>query len=82
MGKPKLGSRISFGKFISVIHPVINLCHLQKYIFDIVDTLPRFIGSNCPENSLRNIMFLVTMGTSMKSFPNMVTYPVESDDVT
>jgi len=82
MEKGKLASRISFGKFISVIPPVINLSHLRKFIIVLANTLVRFIGFRCPESSFKNMMFLVTMGTNMKSFPHTGTYTLESDDVT
>lgn len=83
MEKPTLlANSNSFGKTISVIQPLINLPYLRKYIIIISDTLKHTSGFSCTENSIRNMMFLITMGTSMKSFPYMVTYPVESDDVT
>jgi hypothetical protein len=83
MEKPTLlAKRNSFGKIISIIQPIINLSYLRKFIFIIADTLKHTSGFSYTENSIRNIMFLVTMGTGMKSFPHMVTDPVESDDVT
>jgi hypothetical protein len=83
MEKPTLlASRNSFGITISVIQPLINLSYLRKYIIIIADTLKPAIGFSYTENRIRNIMFLVTMGISMKLFPHIVTYAAESDDVT
>jgi len=83
MEKPTLlGSRNSFGKTISVIQPLINLSYLRKFIIVLDNTLVRFIGFRSPENSIRNMMFIMTMGTNMKLFPHIVSYAAESDDVT
>ena len=78
----KLTNLHSFGKIKSVIHSLFNLSDLRKYISIISDTQERVIGFRCIEYSFRNIMRLITIDSIMKAYPYMVTYPVESDDVT
>lgn len=83
MEKPTLlAKRNSFGKIISIIQPIINLSYLRKFIFIIADTLKHTSGFSYTENSIRNMMFIMTMGTNLKSFPHIVSYAAESDDVT
>lgn len=74
-------SRILLSKAVSLIHPHVRVCYLRKFIIVLADTVVRFIGFRCPENSFRNIMFIVTTGTNMKEFRNIVTSAMESDDV-
>lgn len=75
-------SRILLSKVVAIIHPIIQIFYLRKFIIGLVKTPMRVIGFSCPENSFRNIMFLVTMGTNMKSLSHVVTYALESDDAT
>ena len=77
-------SRILLSKVVdmNMVHPLLHICYFRKFIIFLANTLIRFIGSSCPENSFRNMMFIVTMGTNMQPFQHMVTYTVESDDVT
>jgi len=75
-------SRILLSKAVSLIHPHVRICYLRKFIILLASTLVRFIGFRCPENSIRNMMFIMTMGTNMKSFPHIVSYAAETDDVT
>ena len=75
-------SRILLSKVVSIIPPLVHICYLRKFIIVLAKTLVRFIGFRCLENSFRNIMFLVTMRTSITAFPYIVSYAVESDDVT
>jgi hypothetical protein len=82
MEKPRLASRNRFGKGIPIIYPLINLSNFRKFIIVLDNTLVRFIGFKCPENSIRNIKFIVTMDTNKMAFSQIVTHVVESDDVT
>ena len=75
-------SRNLLSKVVSLIHPHVRICYLRKFIIILANTLVRIIGLGCPENSIRNMMFIMTMGTNMKSFPHIVSYAAESDDVT
>ena len=75
-------SRILASKAVSLTHPHVRICYLRKFITVLAKTLVRFIGYKCPENSIRNMMFIMTMGTNLKSFPHIVSYAAESDDVT
>ena len=75
-------SRILLSKDVAIIHPHVRICYLRKFIIVLANTLVRIIGFRRPENSIRNMMFIMTMGTNMKSFPHIVSYAVESDDVT
>jgi len=75
-------SRNLLSKVVSLIHPHVRICYLRKFIIVLANTLVRFIGYKCPENSIRNIMFVVTMGTNMRAFSHIGTAAMESDDVT
>ena len=73
---------ILLSKAVSLIHPHVRICYLRKFITVLAKTLVRFIGFKCPENSIRNIKFIVTMDTNKMAFSQIVTHVVESDDVT
>jgi len=74
-------SRILLSKVVTIIRPLVHICYLRKFIIVLAKTLVRFIGFSFTENSSRNIIFLVTIGTSMTAFPYLGTYSMESDDV-
>lgn len=73
---------ILLSKAVSLIHPHVRICYLRKFITVLAKTLVRFIGYKCPENSIRNMMFIVTMGTNMRALSHIGTSAMESDDVT
>jgi hypothetical protein len=75
-------SRILASKAVSLIHPHVRICYLRKFIIVLDNTLVRFIGFRRTENSIRNMKFIMTIGTNMKLFPHIVSYVAESDDVT
>jgi len=73
---------ILLSKAVSLIHPHVRICYLRKFIIVLANTLVRFIGYKCPGNSIRTLMFVVTMGTNMRAFSHIGTAAMESDDVT
>jgi hypothetical protein len=75
-------SRILLSKAVSLMQPHVRICYLRNFIIILASTFVRFIGFRRPENSIRNMMFIMTMGANMKSFPHIVSYAAESDDVT
>jgi hypothetical protein len=68
----------SFGRDL----PLIQLCYLQSYVIALTHPPMLINRSNNSENAFRKILFLLTTDGSMNSFLNMVTYCMESDDVT
>ena len=77
-----MASRNLLIKVINEIHHFVQICYLQKFIIVFSNTFVCFMGFRCPKNSIRNMVFIITMGTNMQAFQHMVTYTAESDGVT
>jgi len=77
-----MGCRILVSKVIGQIHPFFQIFYLRIFIVVLANTLVRFIGFRCSENSFKNMMFLVTIGANIRMLPLRGIYALESDDVT
>jgi hypothetical protein len=77
-----LTSRISLGKMVAVIHPLVQVCYLDRCVNVSAVPLVLIIGTSSSENGFRKIIFFVKMDTSIKAFLKMVIYRMESDGVT
>jgi hypothetical protein len=72
----------SFVKVLSLFCPHILSCYLHSYSIVLIHPLELIIRSNNSEDPFRKIVFLLATDGSMNSFLNMVTYCMESGDVT
>ena len=77
-----LTSRISLGKVVVVIHPLVQLCYLRKCVTVSAVPVVLIIGICTSDNKFGKIILLDTMEINIKDLLKLVTYRVESDDVT
>jgi hypothetical protein len=76
------GNKDSSSKVLALFHSYIKLFYLHSYAIVLTHPLDDNIRSNSSENAFSRILSLLTTDGSMNSFAYMVTYCMESDDVT